>query len=87
MVFLSVQRHVDESSGHHGEDGEDHHAEGAAAHGQVQPALQHLVLGVPQYSLQQGISENNVFSLLLLNLSLMYIGEVKAVFTLATETR
>jgi hypothetical protein len=66
MVFLSVQRHVDESSGHHGEDGKDDHAKGAAAHGQVQPALQHLVLGVPQHGLQQGISEINVFSLFIL---------------------
>ena len=43
-----MQRHVDERSRHHGEDGEDDHAEDAAAHAQVQPGLQRLALRVPE---------------------------------------
>jgi hypothetical protein len=49
----SMQHHEDEGSGQHGKDGEDHHAEDAAAHAQVHPRLQGLVLRVVHDGFQQ----------------------------------
>ena len=51
-----MERHEDESSGHHGEHGEDHHAEDAATEADVHSSLQPFVFRISQNRFEQRVT-------------------------------